>query len=230
VAVTEKNEAAALDATASFRALLRPWLASVIQAAEYDGKHEEWKFSHAVWRHGGRHGAEPVGPVRPTDIPDVPVALDIVKSIHRLYETTNTPFAHLSDISVRWPLESMIHDMDLLLSAIETAEAKANAPAVPAPEKPPREKDDGLIDRNQLAKLLGVTKKALTERRRELPEPIGRGQKMVPIYRFADAIKAASKMYPDRAFLVPATFSEAMDRLRQMSKEAKHPGDTGKPS
>jgi hypothetical protein len=71
--------------------------------------------------------------------------------------------------------------------------------------------EDGPIDRDRLAKLLNLERQTLKNKARDLPEPIKRGPKDVPIYKYSQVKAALAEIFPDRAHLLPS-YREAIER------------------
>jgi len=70
--------------------------------------------------------------------------------------------------------------------------------------------NDGPIDRMRLAKLLGIEVQTLKNRASEFPDPIKRGPRGVPIYKYSEVKAAIEVMFPDRAHLL-SSYLEAME-------------------
>jgi hypothetical protein len=98
-------------------------------------------------------------------------------------------------------LRTLIYDLDALRELID------------APEE---DESDGPIDREQLALLLTLKSKTLANRADELPQPIARNSKGVPIYLYLTARRALIQMYPDRAFMLPS-YKEAKAKVGEVS-------------
>jgi hypothetical protein len=172
-----------------FSAVMELWTSEIIAVQSYLQREEDYRMVYGVWNHGGQPGPPPTEPAWPTEIPDYFEAMMIVEHFMHLRDGARYPHCVMYDADqIGAPLSHIIRLMDNLKQLIE------------APEE---DESDGTIDRNQLAALIKVSAKTLANRAAELPEPIARTTRQVPIYMYLAARAALSKMYPDKAFMLP---------------------------
>jgi hypothetical protein len=190
---------------------------------EFSAKEREWWFEYQAWFHGSRHGDKPSYPAWPKNIPEFREALQVVEGFNNLCKYALSPICGARALSPpdsspvvipgmpkppeitpdmrEFPfgstLASVIENLNSLLSLIEIENERGR---------------DGPIDRNALAKLVNVSSKTLANRASELPKPIARTSKDVPIYLYQPAKRALKEMYPDRAGTLPDTYQEAASR------------------
>jgi hypothetical protein len=197
ISLSTNDEAQIKESASRVASVLRLWEKDLAVYEEFSRKYEDFSLAHAVWYHGGEHGSEPVEPEWPHFVSresydKTERCLRRLRSLTKLVE--NEPNRYLaSELSTE--LNGLVDFLDDTKRFLRS-ETSGNG-------------EDGPIDRNQLAKLLCIAQKTLKNRAAELPEPIQRGHKDVPVFRYSEAKAALSLMFPDRAFMLVA-YKEAI--------------------
>lgn len=194
-----KHDALSATAAGIVLSMLSSWEPLFEAMATFKKQQNEWDMAYGVWKHGGKFGEEPVRPKWPTGIPEFDAALGCVKALERLRELTKvSQDDRLTNLDIELP-----HGLQMLIIHLNNLQISF--------KDEPKGHVDGPIDRNRLAELIGIQPKTLANRADEMPEPIGRDSKSVPIYQYSDAKAALAKMYPSKEFMLP----EYQDAKRQ---------------
>ena len=163
----------------------------------------EWKKIQGMWRHSGRLGAEPEPPIWPTCLPEYRESLSAIRAVEGIGFYLRLAFREDQEFDLDMAKMAAAH-LGSLLDCLDDFERLLEAPEA--------DESDGPIDRNQLASLLAIAPKTLANRSSELPEPIARTSRNVPIYLYLAARHALLDMYPDRAYLLPS-YKDALAKL-----------------
>lgn len=155
---------------------LAAWKESIEAELRYTTDQDEHYLEYSAWYFRGT-GEKPQGPVWPNHCPPVREARGVLKIL-----------ANFHDVSAEFRLGTFGIVIEGLADAVFALKAVIDS------------QDDGPIDRNRLAKLLDVERQTLKNRADELPKPIKRGPKGVPIYKYSEAKAALEVMFPDRAY------------------------------
>lgn len=166
------------------------WQERFSAAKSYSEREDEWQLVYGVWNHSGHPGPGPEGPEWPAVIPEFIEAMSIIRCFKTLHGLASDEWdRHMAeDGFLSGMLGGIILNLDSLRRLLD------------APEE---DHSDGPIDRNELATMLGIKPKTLANRATELPEPIARNAKGVPIYMYRAARHDLLKIYPDKAFMLP---------------------------
>jgi len=178
-----------------------------VKAADWDSRiralddlfdtYTAYRIEHAAWRHGGMVGDEPQEPNWNLDFPSDEEAQRFVNVLGNLFTGIRTldKTTGLFDDDI-FSIGRLVADVADKLGALADL---VNS------------KDDGLIDRNQLAVLTGIDAKTLKNNPQWLPDPVKRGKKGVPIYRYSEVMARLELKRPELPKL-PA-YSEGMAKI-----------------
>ena len=204
-AVKNGDDAGIEKAFREFLAATDGWTDLIASVNAFRLRRTDWSFDFVLWRHTAVDGCDyPKPPPPPPGMPDCPEALEIVRAVEILRKYVQNDRRFVDQIGIETEIFPITTNVSLLRQTIDAANKGAD--------------DDGPIDRNRLAKLLNLDPKTLANRAGELPEPIRRGERGVPIYLYLDAKAAISVMYPDRAFMLPS-YKEAIEKTNEVSTE-----------
>jgi len=209
--VKHNDQQAARAAVGGILGFCETWREEIAQCKKYQEEWDEWLIAVGVWKHSGRHGQKPARPEWPSRIPESDNAFSAVSSmesvrddaIQAMDELDKEKFSGFARFHGRSYALMLIRALDGILAELESKDEIA---------------DDGEIDRNQLATLLGVSPGTLKNNPDDLPEPVARNDKQVPIYRYSEVYKKLNSDRHGRADRLPPSFKEAMKRISELSQ------------
>ena len=172
----------------------------------FDQQWDEWNFAIGAWAHGGRNGDEPQQPNWPSRLPRTHKAIDVIKAVIWVFNAAGTTVRLIEhkidgmfdDDILGTVLRRLIMALDDLQEIIDRSEEVA---------------DDGRIDRNQVAVLLGFSAAHLKNHPELLPNVVARDEKSVPIYQYSQVREKFISSGNSRSNRLPESFNEAIKRI-----------------